>query len=86
MFRLLKGYFLHFVLTHPSVHSMNAAFGSPSFAWLVKYQRQTGERPEPTVPQPPQNPFAEDTFDPMKHMNLDSTGAHVMATGKLVSG
>ena len=54
-----------------TVHSQNAAFGAaPTFEWLTKYRTRLGQS----------NPFAEDTFDPLKYMNLDGTNVTVKAS------
>ncbi|XP_005098372.1 inositol polyphosphate 5-phosphatase OCRL isoform X2 [Aplysia californica] len=77
--------FLAEVKRAQDLQSMNAAFGAlASFTWLAKYrlsrQKQQQQQQQQQAPPASENPFAADTFDPMKHMNLSDTGAHVLAT------
>ncbi|KAH9491544.1 hypothetical protein Btru_030906 [Bulinus truncatus] len=60
------------------VLSQEAAFGEPVavFPWLEKYKRQSTDYNQSSG----ENPFSEDIFDPLKHMNLGGTNMHVVAT------
>ncbi|XP_055887832.1 inositol polyphosphate 5-phosphatase OCRL-like [Biomphalaria glabrata] len=60
------------------VYSQVPAFGEPAaiFPWLEKYKRQSTDFNQSSG----ENPFAEDIFDPLKHMSLDGTNMHVVDT------
>ncbi|CAL1526777.1 unnamed protein product, partial [Lymnaea stagnalis] len=59
------------------VQSHSSVFGEPTtfFTWLQKYRKQSTEYIQSLA----ENPFVEDTFDPLKHMNLGGTNVHVVA-------
>ena len=72
------------------MQTQSLAFGEiPTFSWLEPFRVQCTQgnpagssgAPTPAGPSDSQNPFADDTFDPLKHMNLQSTDTKVMASG-----
>lgn len=59
-----------------SVQSQNEAFALPSsFSWLDKYKGHiNGVK---SKPDPDDNPFVIDVFDPLKHMRLSGSDSKV---------
>lgn len=63
-------------LTLSTVQSQNEAFALPStFNWLEKYMVQINGVPEQLDLD--DNPFKNDVFDPLKHMNLKNSDSRV---------
>uniref|UniRef100_A0A2C9LAU3 Uncharacterized protein n=1 Tax=Biomphalaria glabrata TaxID=6526 RepID=A0A2C9LAU3_BIOGL len=74
----LSTLFLAEIKKAKDVYSQVPAFGEPAaiFPWLEKYKRQSTDFNQSSG----ENPFAEDIFDPLKHMSLDGTNMHVVDT------
>ncbi|GFS13828.1 inositol polyphosphate 5-phosphatase OCRL-1-like [Elysia marginata] len=86
--------FLTEVTRARDLQTQSLAFGEvPTFSWLEPFRVQCtqGNPAAPTAPQTlsstsrasktsDSNPFADDTFDPLRHMNLQTTDTKVMAT------
>ncbi|XP_069133751.1 inositol polyphosphate 5-phosphatase OCRL-like isoform X1 [Argopecten irradians] len=65
-----------------SAYSVTSSMGLPSsFSWLEKYQALIpGSSPSP---QPNDNPFANDVFDPLRYMNVDPAPPEAVPAKKI---
>ncbi|XP_060063309.1 inositol polyphosphate 5-phosphatase OCRL-like [Ylistrum balloti] len=65
-----------------SAYSVTSSMGLPSsFSWLEKYQ--TLIQGSPPSPQPNDNPFANDVFDPLRYMNVDPAPPEAVPAKKI---